>query len=178
MTTPGATPLVEVLPGRAYGSRREVIEAIGDVLLAASAVTPAYVDGMLRKEEEASTVVTAEVALPHGTNDVKHAVLRNALVVAPIPDGVEWAPGQRVRLAIGFAGTGDQAHLRLLAAVARVLADERIVSRLKSATEPPEVADLLHQLAAPEARPAGAERGNGAPASDRVRGFGGTQSPD
>jgi mannitol/fructose-specific phosphotransferase system IIA component len=41
-----------------------------------------------------------------------------------------------VSLAIGFAGTGDDAHLRLLGSVARVLADEALVSRLKSAKEP------------------------------------------
>ena len=146
--TSGLPPLVEVILNRSYASRREVIEAIGDVLVASSAVTPAYVDGMLRKEEQGSTLVTAEVALPHGTNDVKHAVLRNALVIVPIPDGVEWAPGQCVRLAVGFAGIGDKAHLRLLAAVARVLSDEAMLSQLKAATEPGEVAGLLDWLAA------------------------------
>jgi mannitol/fructose-specific phosphotransferase system IIA component len=147
MTGSGDTPLVHVIFNRSYATRREVIEAIGDVLLAWSAVTPAYVEGMLRKEEQGSTVVTSEVALPHGTNDVKHAVLRNALVVVPIPEGVEWGPGQRVRLAIGFAGAGDQAHLRLLAAVAHVVSDEHLVSRLKTATEARDVAGLLDRLA-------------------------------
>lgn len=147
MTRSDGMPLVDVIFDRSYASRREVIEAIGDVLLASAAVEPAYVDGMLRKEEQGSTVVTAEVALPHGTSDVKHAVLRNALVIVPIPQGVEWTPGQRVRLAIGFAGTGDDAHLRLLAAVARILSDEHLVSRLKTATEARDVAGLLDHLA-------------------------------
>ena len=147
MTVQGEAPLVEFILNRSYASKRDVIEAIGELLVASRAVTVPYVDGMLRKEEQGSTVVTAEVALPHGTNDVKHAVRRSALVIVPIPDGVEWTPGQRVRLAIGFAGAGDEGHLRVLAAVARVLADEQMVSRLKTATEPTQVADLLHQLA-------------------------------
>jgi mannitol/fructose-specific phosphotransferase system IIA component len=130
-------PVVEVLEQRSYPSKRAVIEAIGEALVNLSAVTPAYVNGMLRKEEEAHTVVTAEVALPHGTADVRGAVLRNAIVIAPIPEGVDWAPGHRVRLAIGFAGTGDAAHLRLMASVARVLADEALVARLKNADIPP-----------------------------------------
>jgi mannitol/fructose-specific phosphotransferase system IIA component len=141
-------PLVEVILNRSYASRREVIEAIGDVLVASAAVNPAYVDGMLRKEEQGSTVITAEVALPHGTRDVNNAVLRNALVIVPIPEGVEWAPGQYVRLAIGFAGVGDKAHLRLLAAVARALSDEEMLAQLKIATEAREVAGLLDRLAA------------------------------
>jgi mannitol/fructose-specific phosphotransferase system IIA component len=125
-------PIVEVLPPRAYASKRAVIEAIGDVMIGAAAITPAYVDGMLRKEIDASTMVTPEVALPHGTPDVRSAVLRNVLVIAPIPGGVEWLPDKQVRLAIGFAGTGDEAHLRLLATVARVLADDRLLARLKA----------------------------------------------
>lgn len=146
MTGPGETPLVELILNRRFPSRRDVIEAIGDVLVASSAVTPAYVEGMLRKEEQGTTIVSAEVALPHGTNDVKYAVRRNALVVVPIPQGVEWAQGRRVRLAIGFAGTGDRAHLRLLAAVAQVLSDDRMVSRLTTATDRRDVADIVDHL--------------------------------
>ena len=148
MIESGETPLVEVIADRRFASRRDVIEAIGDVLLASSAVTPAYVDGMLRKEEQGTTIVSAEVALPHGTNDVKHAVLRNALVIVPIPYGVEWAPGRCVTLAIGFAGTGDRAHLRLLAVIAQVLSDEQMVSRLRAATERRDVLELVNRLAA------------------------------
>jgi mannitol/fructose-specific phosphotransferase system IIA component len=143
---PGDAPLVEVILNRSYASRREVIEAIGDVMIASAAVTPPYVEGMLCKEEQASTIVTAEVALPHGTNDVRDAIRRNAIVIVPIPDGVEWTPGKHVRLAIGFAGVGDKEHLRMLAVVARVLSDEQIVARLKEATRYDDVADLFEEL--------------------------------
>lgn len=146
MMAQSEAPLVEVILNRSYASKREVIEAIGDLMVGSAAVTAPYVEGMLRKEEQGSTVVTAEVALPHGTSDVKHAVRRNAVVIVPIPNGVEWTPGQQVRLAIGFAGAGDQGHLRVLAAVARLLADEQMVSRLKTATERIDVADVLCHL--------------------------------
>lgn len=146
MSKPADTPVVEAILNRSFASRREVIDAIGAALLGSSSVTAPYVDGMHRKEEQGATIVTAEVALPHGTNDVRHAVLRNAVVIVPIPDGVEWLPGRRVRLAIGFAGAGDQAHLRLIAALARALSDERLVSQLKTATEPRDVAGLVEHL--------------------------------
>jgi len=138
-------PLVQVLPGRPYQSKRDVLAAIGDALVGLSAVTPAYVAGMFSKEEQAHTIVSAEVALPHGTAEVRGEVLRNAIVVAPIPHGVEWAPGRRVRLAIGFAGKGDGAHLRLMASVARVLADEGLLARLKSGRDIP-AADALFEV--------------------------------
>ena len=136
-------PIIRMLQARAYASKQEVIEAIGAVMTEVAAVTPAYVAGMLRKEQEASTIVTAGVALPHGTADVRNAVLRNVLVVAAIPDGVEWRPGHSVSLAIGFAGTGDDAHLRLLGSVARVLADEELVCRLKDGSEPASLESLF-----------------------------------
>lgn len=146
MITTREAPLIGFILNQSYASRREVIEAIGDVMLAVAAITPPYVDGMLRKEEQCGTIVTTEVALPHGTNDVKHAVLRNAVVVVPIPDGVEWTPGRRVRLAIGFAGTGDQAHIQLLGAVARVLSNDQIVTQLKTATTQQDLADFVREL--------------------------------
>ena len=136
-------PIVEVLPPQAYASKEAVIQAIGEAMVAASAVTPAYVDGMLRKEIEVNTVVTAEVALPHGTADVRGAVLRNVLVIAPIPAGIEWCRDTTVRLAIGFAGTRDDAHLRLLASVARVLADAALLERLKAGGDAPNLAALF-----------------------------------
>jgi mannitol/fructose-specific phosphotransferase system IIA component len=136
-------PLVEVLPPRAYESKQEVIEAIGGVMIGAGAVTRAYVDGMLRKELQGSTMVTRDVALPHGTADVRSAVRRNVLVIAPIAGGVAWVPDADVRLAIGFAGTGDEAHLQLLGSVARVLSDEALLERLKSGGDSSGVAALF-----------------------------------
>jgi mannitol/fructose-specific phosphotransferase system IIA component len=125
-------PLVEVLPPRSYKSKQDVIEAIGSVMIGADAVTRAYVDGMLRKELQGTTMVTRDVALPHGTADVRGDVRRNVLVIAPIAGGVAWVPDSDVRLAIGFAGTGDEAHLQLLGSVARVLSDEALLERLKT----------------------------------------------
>lgn len=143
MSTPVERPIVKVLPARGYESKRAVIEAIGHVMIGAGAVTEAYVDGMLRKEHEASTVVTSNVALPHGTADVRTAVLRNVLVVAPIAPAIEWSPQTPVQLAIGFAGTGDEAHLRLLGAVARVLADHALLARLTSGSDAASLAALF-----------------------------------
>jgi mannitol/fructose-specific phosphotransferase system IIA component len=79
--------------------------------------------------------------------------MRNALVIVPIPEGVEWTPGEHVRLAIGFAGVGDQSHLRLLAAVARALSDDGTLAQLKTATAAHQVAGLLDRLVAQAATP-------------------------
>lgn len=136
-----------VLLNRSYASRRALIEEIGAVMVRAGAVTPAYIEGMLRKEEQGDTVVMPEVALPHGTHEVKSAVLRNVLVLVQIPGGVEWGANKTVRLAIGFAGTGDQAHLRLVSGIARLLTDPCLLERLKTSADADEVGRLLDSSA-------------------------------
>lgn len=138
-----------VLLNRSYASRRALIEEIGAVMVRAGAVTPAYVEGMLRKEEQGGTgtVVMPEVALPHGTHDVKSAVLRNVLVLVQIPAGVEWSGDRTVRLAIGFAGTGDEAHVRLVSGIARLLTDPCLLERLKTSADADEVGCLLDSSA-------------------------------
>lgn len=136
-----------VLLNRSYASKQKLIEEVGAIMVRAGAVTPAYVEGMLRKEEDGDTVVMPEVALPHGTNDVKAAVLRNILVLVQIPAGVEWGRGRAVRLAIGFAGTGDDAHVRLLSGIARLLSDPRLLERLKTSPDVEELRCLLDSCA-------------------------------
>jgi mannitol PTS system EIIA component len=124
-------------------SKEEVIRAIGDVMLERGEVTPRYVEGMFEKEARFSTWVTEGVALPHGTNEVKREVRRNSVVLAQIPGGVDWGKGKVVYLAIGFAGQGDDEHVRLLTAIAGVLQDAALVSRLKTARDKNEVVRIL-----------------------------------
>ena len=135
MRAEAEAPIVEVIAPRSYASKVAVVQAIGAAMVAAGAVTGEYVEAMLQKESGAGTIVAPEVALPHGTSDARAAVRRNILVVAPITSGVEWTSGKTVRLAIGFAGRGDDAHLRLMGAVARVLSDATLLERLKNGAD-------------------------------------------
>lgn len=132
-----------VLLGQTFWSKRDVVQAIGDVMLAHGEVTPRYVEGMFRKEEMFSTWVTEGVALPHGTNDVKDEVLRNSVVVVQIPEGVDWGQGMIVHLAIGFAGRGDDEHVKLMTSIARVLQDKNLMSQLRTSTDKREVVRIM-----------------------------------
>ncbi len=124
-------PPDHVLLNRTFASKQEVIRAIGEIMVRCGEVTPRYVLGMLEKEDQYSTWITEGVALPHGTNEVKSEVLRNSMVVAQIPGGVEWGDGKTVHVAIGLAGTGNQEHLKVLAALAEVLQHPPNVERLR-----------------------------------------------
>ena len=132
-----------VLLNQEYSSKDDVIRAIGSIMVACGEVTPCYVEGMLRKEEIFSTWITEGVALPHGTNDVKSEVARNSVVVVQMPSGIDWGQGKTVHLAIGFAGCGNDDHIKLMTAIARVLQDKELMSRLRSTSDKTEVVRLL-----------------------------------
>jgi mannitol/fructose-specific phosphotransferase system IIA component len=139
-----------VLLGRDYRSKQDVIREIGGCMVAFGEATPRYAEGMLEKEEQCSTWITEGVALPHGTNAVKNEILRDSVVVAQIPKGVDWGGGKLVYLAIGLAGKGSTQHLKLLSSLAGVLQHRDKVDRLIQTRDAGEVVAILMDS---EARP-------------------------
>jgi mannitol/fructose-specific phosphotransferase system IIA component len=132
-----------VLLGREYRSKQDAIREIGGCMVAFGEVTARYAQGMLEKEEHCSTWITEGVALPHGTNAVKDEILRDSVVVAQIPKGVDWGGGKLVYLAIGLAGKGSQQHLKLLSGLAAVLQHKDKVDKLMQTRDAAEVVAIL-----------------------------------
>lgn len=132
----------QVLIGRRW-SKEEAIRAIGEVMVRRGDVTPRYVAGMLEKEKQFNTCITEGVALPHGTAEVRNEVIRNSVVFVQLPDGADWGDGKTVYLALGFAGTGDQQHLDLLASIAAILQEPAKVAKLRAARQAEEVISIL-----------------------------------
>ena len=128
------------LDGRA-ADRTEAVRQAGELLVAAGAVTPDYVASMLEREDSVSTYMGEGVAIPHGTNSGKQAVLVDALTVVRYPDGVDWGSGT-VHVVIGIAAVGE-GHLPVLAALADVLVDPERAARLRAATSVDDVLELL-----------------------------------
>jgi mannitol/fructose-specific phosphotransferase system IIA component len=131
-----------VLLGREHQSKEDVIREIGQRMVALGEVTPRYAEAMLEKEQQCSTWITDGVALPHGTSAVKDEILQDSVVVAQIPQGVDWG-GKRVYLAIGLAGKGSQQHLKLLSGLAEVLQHRDKVDKLIRTGDAAEVVAIL-----------------------------------
>ena len=115
-----------------------------DILVVAGAVTPAYVDAMRQREETVSTFMGNGLAIPHGTNDAKDAILASALSVVRYDSGVDWA-GDEVTFVIGIAGVGDE-HLEILSRIAILFSEEDDVARLAAAQTPDELYALLSEV--------------------------------
>lgn len=117
------------------------LQEAADILVAAGAVTPAYVDAMRQREETVSTYMGNGLAIPHGTNDTKDAILDSALSVVRYDGGVDWA-GEEVNFVIGIAGRGDE-HLEILSQIALLFSEEDDVARLSAAPTAEELYNLL-----------------------------------
>lgn len=130
---------IRIHPGSV--TQDEALQEATDILVAAGAVTPAYVDAMKLREETVSTYMGNGLAIPHGTNETKSAILASGLSVVRYDGGVEWA-GERATFVIGIAGRGDE-HLEILSQIAILFSDEDDVAALSAAQTPDELFALL-----------------------------------
>ena len=119
----------------------DALRQSGEVLVSIGAVAPPYADAILERERSISTYMGEGIAIPHGTDESRVHVRRTALAVLQYPDGVDW-DGQTVKLCIPIASSGDE-HVAVLSALAQILMEPDQAERLRSATEPGDVLDLL-----------------------------------
>jgi len=122
-------------------TRDEAMREAADILQSAGAVTGAYYDAMLQREQTVSTYMGNELAIPHGTNETKGEILDSALSVVRYDGGVDW-DGNPVTFVVGIAGKGDE-HLEILSQIAILFSDEDDVARLKQAQTPEELFGLV-----------------------------------
>ncbi len=108
--------------------RDTAIREAGGLLRDAGAVTDAYVAAMLEREASVSTFMGNFLAIPHGTNEAKHAIVRSALSFVRYADPLDW-DGQEVRFVVGIAGR-DNEHLDILSKIAMIFSDAAAVDRL------------------------------------------------
>ncbi|WP_417562135.1 PTS sugar transporter subunit IIA [Microbacterium sp.] len=125
-------------------TRDQAMKEAADMLEAAGAVTGAYYDAMQQRERTVSTYMGNELAIPHGTNETKDAILDSALAVIRYDGGVDW-DGEPVTFVIGIAGKGDE-HLEILSQIAILFSDDDEVARLKTAGTPEELFALLSSV--------------------------------
>lgn len=125
-------------------TRDDALQEATDILVAAGAVTPAYVEAMRQREQTVSTYMGNGLAIPHGTNDAKDAILASALSVVRYDGGVDW-DGEQATFVIGIAGVGDE-HLEILSRIAILFSDEDDVAKLAAAQTPEELYTLLSEV--------------------------------
>ena len=119
----------------------EAIDEAGRILVASAAVTAEYPSFMHDREALVSTYMGNYLAIPHGTNEGKDAVLASALSFVRYDDALDWN-GNPVRFVVGIAGK-DGGHMDVLSSIAMIFSDEEQVDLLLVAETPEDVFRLL-----------------------------------
>lgn len=125
-------------------TKDDAIREAGALLVAAGAVDESYVESMLKRELSVSTYMGNFLAIPHGTNEAKDAILRSALSLVRYAEPIDW-DGEPVRFAVGIAGLNNE-HLDILSKIAIVFSDEDEVQRLVDAESAAEIYALLEEV--------------------------------
>ena len=125
-------------------TKLEAMREAHDILVAAGAVTAAYLPAMLEREESVSTYMGNYLAIPHGTNESKDAILASALSFVRYSTPIDW-DGNPVHFVVGIAGIGNE-HLEILSKIAIVFSDEDEVAALMAAASSEEILDILSEV--------------------------------
>ncbi|WP_430790606.1 PTS sugar transporter subunit IIA [Virgibacillus flavescens] len=126
-------------------NKEEAIRYTGGILVDNGYVEVAYVDKMLEREEMTSTFMGNHVAIPHGTDDAKSAVLHTGISVVTVPQGVDFGDGNIVKVLIGIAGKGDE-HLEVLSKIAIVCSEEENIDKIVNAETKEEIIALFEEV--------------------------------
>lgn len=129
-----------VLAGTAT-TRDGAIGEAGRLLVACGAVEPAYVEAMYEREGSVSTYMGNGLAIPHGTNDAKSSIKRTGMSFVRYPEPIDWN-GKPAEFVVGIAGAGKD-HMALLTKIAGVFLNKDEVARLRQASTPEEVREVL-----------------------------------
>lgn len=128
--------------------KTDAIRQVGQLLVEAGFIEPAYVDSLLARELVANTFLGNGIAIPHGVPKDRGLIKQTGVAVLQVPAGVEWNPGDKVYLVVGIAAKSDE-HLPILRNLTGVLGDAEEAARLAHTSNPDDITQRLS--ASPEA---------------------------
>ncbi|KAA9164359.1 HPr family phosphocarrier protein, partial [Delftia sp. BR1] len=135
--------------------KADAIAQAARLLQDSGCVAPGYAAGMQAREAQAETFLGHGVAIPHGRAEDRALVLRDAVAVLQVREGLDWNAGQNVHLVVAVAARSD-AHITLLRRLAGLLQTPRLQA-LFTTGDAQQVIDALQgqaDPAPPAARPA------------------------
>ncbi|MCM3708410.1 MULTISPECIES: PTS mannitol transporter subunit IICBA [Cytobacillus] len=124
-----------------FADKDEAIRFAGRVLVDAGYVEESYIEAMIERDNITSTYMGNDVAIPHGTEEAKKAVIKSGFTVIQVPNGVDF-DGQKVRLIFGIAGK-DGTHLEILSGIAVTCSDMDNIEKLASAQSVETIMDII-----------------------------------
>ncbi|MDQ0221185.1 PTS mannitol transporter subunit IICBA [Peribacillus cavernae] len=125
-----------------FANKEDAIRFAGRALVNAGYVKETYIEAMIERDQMTSTYMGNDVAIPHGTEEAKKAVLKSGFTVLQVPNGVDF-DGQKVRLIFGIAGK-DGTHLDILSGIAVTCSDMDNIEKMVKAKTARELMDIIN----------------------------------
>lgn len=129
----------------AFTTKEDAIRHTGNILVKNGYAEESYVEKMIEREELTSTFMGNYVAIPHGTEDAKEAVIASGLTIVTVPEGVDFGEGNIVKVLIGIAGKGDE-HLDILSKIAIVCSEEENIQKILDAASKENIIRLFDEV--------------------------------
>lgn len=135
----------DVKLGLKASNKEEAIRFAGELLTARNYIKSGYIDAMLERESMVSTYLGESIAVPHGTVEAKHQVLKTGIVICQYPEGIQWGEESEdiARLVIAIAAQNDE-HLQVISAVTNALDEDGGIDKLATTTNPEEILNTLN----------------------------------
>ncbi|WP_079515160.1 PTS mannitol transporter subunit IICBA [Rossellomorea marisflavi] len=127
---------------QSFATKEEAIRFAGEALAKAGYVEESYVDAMIDREGITTTYMGNNVAIPHGTEEAKRAVLKSGFTIIQVPEGVDFN-GEKAKLIFGIAGK-DGTHLEILSSIAVICSEQENVDKMVLASSAKEIKDIIN----------------------------------
>lgn len=127
---------------QSFATKEEAIRFAGEALAKAGYVEDSYVDAMIDREGITTTYMGNNVAIPHGTEEAKRAVLKSGFTIIQVPEGVNFN-GEKAKLIFGIAGK-DGTHLEILSSIAVICSEQENVDKMVLASSAKEIKDIIN----------------------------------
>lgn len=122
-------------------TKEEAIHKIAKMLQNSGYTTSEYEQGMLLREKETPTNMGNGIAIPHGIQDSKKAIINSGICIIIVPNGIQWNE-EKVKLVVGIAGIEDE-HLEILSKIALKLQNQKLVEEIVNIRDIDKLYNLL-----------------------------------
>lgn len=111
-----------IVIGQKSCDKESAIRLAGQILVDNGYVKPAYITGMMSREELTNTYIGEGIAIPHGINECRNSIISSGISIVQFPEGIDYDSDEKVYLVVGIAGK-DNSHISILANLAEFIMD-------------------------------------------------------
>ena len=121
----------------------------GNLLFENGYIEKAYIESMLKREDQANTYLGNGIAIPHGSLEDKDYIKKTGIVVLQFKKGIKWDAENIVYIVVGIAAKSDE-HIGILSNLTKIVQDKSTTHLLRETDDVNVVISKLSEAASEE----------------------------